>query len=196
MRHIPSNLAQPALGCVREYHSKNQRESVITQEKRNPHGQGAGFSTTQVSGLSPLDTILARLEGVRKHGKGFTANCPAHHDKTASLSITEAADYRVLMHCFAGCPIASVMGAVGLTVADCYPRRATAEMTPQQLAETRIAARNAGTIAALGVLAFEAEILLIGGRKSISGTVSVDDLERMEIAVSRVQDVKGVLSGR
>jgi hypothetical protein len=69
-------------------------------------------------------------------------------------------------------------------------------MTPQQLAEARIAARNAGTIAALCVLALEAEILIIGGRKSISGTVSVDDLERMEIAVSRVQDIKGVLSGR
>ncbi len=169
---------------------------MLTQEKRNPHVRGAGFGTTQVSGLSPLNAILARLEGVRKQGKGFTAKCPAHHDKTASLAITEAADDRVLMHCFAGCPAADVLGAIGLKLADCFPRRETADMTPQQRAEARLAARHAGTIAALGVLSLEAEVLLIGGNKSIAGTVSADDLERMAVAVSRVQDVKGVLSGR
>ena len=169
---------------------------MLTQEKGNPHVRGAGFGTTSQSGLSPLSIILTRLEGVRKQGKGFTAKCPAHHDKTASLAITEATDGRVLMHCFAGCPAAAVLGAVGLKLADCYPRRATADMTPQARSEARLAARHAGTMAALGTLLLEAEILLIGGRKSIAGTVSADDLERMAVAVSRVQDAKGVLNGR
>lgn len=169
---------------------------MLTQEKGNPHVRGAGFGTTSQSGLSPLSVILTRLEGVRKQGKGFTAKCPAHHDKTASLAITEATDGRVLMHCFAGCPAAAVLGAVGLKLADCYPRRATADMTPQARSEARLAARHAGTMAALGTLSLEAEILLIGGRKSIAGTVSADDLERMAVAVSRVQDAKGVLNGR
>ncbi len=166
------------------------------QEKGNPHVRGAGSGTASQSGLSPLNVILARLEGVRKQGPGFMAKCPAHHDKTASLAITEAADGRVLMHCFAGCPVVAVLGAVGLKLADCYPRVAAADMTPQERSEARSAARHVGIMAALGILSLEAEILLIGGRKSIAGTVSADDLDRMAVAVSRVQDVKGVLSGR
>ena len=43
------------------------------------------------------------LKGFRQVGQGsYTACCPAHDDKTPSLSITEISD-GVLIHCHAGC---------------------------------------------------------------------------------------------
>ena len=45
-----------------------------------------------------LDEILDRLEKVRKSGKGYTACCPVHGDKSPSMSLTEK-DGKVLAHC-------------------------------------------------------------------------------------------------
>ena len=45
-----------------------------------------------------LETVLSRLEHVRKTGEGrFLACCPAHGDKRASLSLREIDDGRVLL---------------------------------------------------------------------------------------------------
>lgn len=49
--------------------------------------------------------------------------CPAHDDRTASLSIKIAEDGRVLLHCFAGCDIQSILNSVGLTLDDIVPER-------------------------------------------------------------------------
>jgi len=46
--------------------------------------------------------LLDRLQGVRRYGGGWRANCPNGHEKTrGSLSITEGEDGRVLVTCFA-----------------------------------------------------------------------------------------------
>ena len=52
------------------------------------------------------------------------ARCPAHDDKTASLSISEGSDRKVLLHCHAGCIAESVCTACGLRFADLFPARA------------------------------------------------------------------------
>ncbi|MFZ0995780.1 MAG: toprim domain-containing protein [Candidatus Dormiibacterota bacterium] len=46
--------------------------------------------------------ILDRLDRVRRSGSGWVARCPAHQDRSPSLSITEK-DGRLLFHCHAGC---------------------------------------------------------------------------------------------
>jgi putative DNA primase/helicase len=46
--------------------------------------------------------------------------CPAHDDRTPSLSIGMGADDRVLLHCQAGCDVADVLDRLGLTAADLY----------------------------------------------------------------------------
>ena len=151
---------------------------------------------TTSSGLSPLETILARLDGVRKSGKGYMCKCPAHNDKTPSLSIIERIDGSVSITCFAGCEFHAIVSAIGLTSSDLYPHRNKADMSPQQRAEARQWARLAGIDAATGVLALEVEVILIGGRKSIAGTVTFDDLERIVVAVNRILEIKAVLHGR
>lgn len=50
----------------------------------------------------------------------WRAICPAHADRTPSLSIREGNDGRVLIHCWAGCATDAVLAAAGLTWADIF----------------------------------------------------------------------------
>jgi len=71
------------------------------------------------------DALLAKLDGVRATGRGrWIARCPAHADGSPSLSIRELDDGRTLLHDFAGCCVADVLAAVGLTFDDLFPSRA------------------------------------------------------------------------
>lgn len=67
------------------------------------------------------ETLLSKLEKVRKTGpESWSACCPAHDDKGPSLSVRET-DGKVLIHCFSGCTVHEVVEAVGLNVADLFP---------------------------------------------------------------------------
>ena len=66
--------------------------------------------------------ILARLQLVKPTGDHqWIARCPAHNDKTPSLSITEAADGKTLLRCHAGCDTPAIVAAIALTVSDLFP---------------------------------------------------------------------------
>jgi len=71
----------------------------------------------------PVERLLSRLQRVRKSGKGWTARCPAHDDRSPSLSIGEGDDGRCLVWCFAGCSEGEVARALGLEVRDLFPDR-------------------------------------------------------------------------
>lgn len=74
-------------------------------------------------GNTPAELILSRLQGVRANGPGrWMARCPAHSDRTASLSVRETDDGRVLLNCFGGCSVDEITAAVGLDLASLYPR--------------------------------------------------------------------------
>lgn len=67
-------------------------------------------------------SLLARLEGVRETGPGrWIAKCPAHEDRSPSLSIRELPDGKLLLHDFGGCAPGDVLAAVGLSLADLFP---------------------------------------------------------------------------
>ncbi|UZR29776.1 DNA primase [Methylococcus mesophilus] len=68
--------------------------------------------------------LLRHLSGVRQTGPGkWVAKCPAHEDRTPSLSIRQTEDGRILTHCFVGCGVDDVLVAVGLSVSDLFPPR-------------------------------------------------------------------------
>ena len=100
---------------------------------QNPHsasnGAGAqGKASTVI--LSPADRVLDRLDRVKATGPGaWLASCPtgAHRygDRSRGLSVREGDDGRVLIHCFAGCGVAEVIGAIGLELADLFPAKPT-----------------------------------------------------------------------
>ena len=56
-------------------------------------------------------TIATALGG-RRAGSGWMARCPAHDDRTPSLSIGEAEGGKVLVHCHAGCNQERVIAAL------------------------------------------------------------------------------------
>jgi hypothetical protein len=71
------------------------------------------------------ETLLRGLEAVKRTEPGrWLARCPAHADQHPSLAIRELGDGRVLAHCFAGCPIESVLAAMGLALRHLYPPHA------------------------------------------------------------------------
>ena len=104
----------------------------------------------QVSGRTPTELLLSRLDGVRRNGTGHMARCPAHDDKVASLSVTTGSDGRVLIKCFAGCAAEAVAESVGLKMKDLFPqtasspprnvssRRSTAPITVADLARDKV----------------------------------------------------------
>ena len=75
-----------------------------------------------------LDEIKARLQNVH----GGSARCPAHEDKSNSLSVTEGKNGRVLLKCHAGCTTEKICGALGITVADLFSESLKKEEKPRK----------------------------------------------------------------
>lgn len=71
---------------------------------------------------APFDLVVSRLEAKGCKGKGSSWQCPAHEDRTASLSI-KGEHGRALLKCHAGCDLADILEALGLTVGDISPER-------------------------------------------------------------------------
>lgn len=67
-----------------------------------------------------IEALLNRLQGVHSRGSGkWSARCPAHADKSPSLSIRET-DTKLLIHCFAGCAPKVIVEAMGLALTDLF----------------------------------------------------------------------------
>lgn len=143
---------------------------------------------------SPVDNFLGRLDRVRKSGRGWTARCPAHEDRTASLSITAGDDGRVLLHCFAGCRAADVIAAAGLQVGDLFVKRPMADMSFAERAQLKEYARQAQWRAALNVISLESKIVQIAARELLEGKrLSQDDCDRVIKASTLINHAQEVL---
>jgi hypothetical protein len=69
-----------------------------------------------------MPDILARLKSVRRSGKGWTAQCPAHEDKRNSLSVNHR-DGKWLLKCHAGCSLDEMIAAIGVTTSELFDAR-------------------------------------------------------------------------
>jgi len=68
-----------------------------------------------------IQEILNHFENVKESGNGqYSCRCPAHKDKSNSLGIKQDGD-KILMNCFAGCDIKSILDASGLEWKDILP---------------------------------------------------------------------------
>jgi hypothetical protein len=92
--------------------------------------------------MNPIDTILDRLESVRKRQLGqYSARCPAHDDKGPSLSVRESTDGAVLIHCFAGCTPHEILASIDLELHDLFPPRERPQGAPQRIPRLLTAAQ-------------------------------------------------------
>jgi hypothetical protein len=120
------------------------------------------------------DILLARLEGVRPAGDGrWYARCPAHDDKSPSLSIRDTGE-KIL-----------VLTAVGLDWSDLYPDRWECAVKRPNEAARKAAKRIE---AQLDPLDIERMVLAIGSADIKAGKeLSIEDRARLQVALERVQ---------
>jgi hypothetical protein len=70
-----------------------------------------------------IQDFLDKLEKVRKSREHqWQACCPAHDDRTPSLSIALGDDERILLTCHAGCDVQSILQALHLELQDLFPK--------------------------------------------------------------------------
>ena len=88
-----------------------------------------------------VEDLLGQLEAVRSRGTGrWVARCPAHQDRTPSLSVREW-ERGLLIHCFAGCSLDAIVAALGLTVQDLFYARHADPATIREGQQRRVAER-------------------------------------------------------
>ena len=137
------------------------------------------------------ETVLAGLHKVRRSGQRlWSACCPAHEDRSPSLAVKETDDGRVLLHCFGGCSVDSVLGALGLGMDALFPPRPAAGTGMQRVRRPW----NASDL--LRLAAYESQLAMIVASDIAAGAeVSQADRARFLEAVSRLGDVASAVNG-
>lgn len=125
--------------------------------------------------------LLSRLDKVKGTGPGrYTARCPAHDDKGPSLAVRELDDGRVLLHCFAGCSVHEIVGAVGLDIGALFPSREIEHGKPER--------RPFPATDVLRCIAFESLVVLSAAAAMLTGhPFGAVDRERLSLASGRIQ---------
>lgn len=136
-----------------------------------------------------VGTILSRLNKIKQTGQGrWLACCPAHEDKSPSLAIRETDDGTVLMHCFAGCDIASIMSELGLNPSQLFPKRTEAHSVKGK--------GHFDAYAALKALAADLSLILVAARMVIKkDPLSDSDLAKLSDAAFRLEEANRFVRG-
>ena len=133
-----------------------------------------------------IEDLLQRLTKVKKTGPNtWIACCPSHDDSSPSLAIKES-DGTILLHCFAGCSIDDVCGAIGVEMVDLFPPTDKREWVgvekPVKFGAVRFAA-----IDALRCLAGEGSVILLLSCDCAEGKVlSESERDRLITALGRI----------
>lgn len=138
-----------------------------------------------------VEDFISRLDKVKSSGRGnWTACCPAHEDRHPSMTIREADDGRVLVHCFAGCSVDEIVGAVGLELGALFPEKPI-KQDPAMPARLRFNARDI-----LQSVADEFDIcLVILGDIKNGKEIPDSDLQRLLMAIERIRAASSMANG-
>jgi hypothetical protein len=138
--------------------------------------------------VTAAERLLGRLDGVTGSGPTWRARCPAHGSRGATLAVREVDDGRVLLHCFAGCEPAEVLGAIGLGLGDLFPDR------PAEHRQGAIRKRDRwDPIDLLRALRREADVIRIAAEDLARGqALAPGDLERVREAHRRIVRIVGL----
>jgi hypothetical protein len=134
-----------------------------------------------------VERLLNRLQKVHQTGPGkWRACCPAHDSSGRSLSIADS-DGRILIHCFSGCAVDSVLSSINLTFCDLFDKP-LGDFSPLMRSPF-----NAHDVLDLVVL--EAMTLSIIASDFIhQGQISTTDAARLFRATSRLNQISSVVS--
>jgi hypothetical protein len=118
-----------ATGTDRERHDDLklicQDESTVERFMRYAADESAPIVKPKAKapgGPTGVDALLNRLENVSQVRLGqWTARCPAHDDRHASLSVAQG-DKGAVVHCHTGCSVGEIARAAGLDVSALFDR--------------------------------------------------------------------------
>jgi hypothetical protein len=137
-----------------------------------------------------VDDFLSRLEKVKATQNGhWIARCPAHADKHPSMTVRETPEGIVLVHCFAGCDVESILSAVGMDFDALFPDK------PLENA-TKPIRRPFPAADVLEALADESRLIALAAANVRSGvTLSDADYQRLMVAAERIQVARNYALG-
>ena len=132
-----------------------------------------------------IDNLLNRLRKVKSTGRGtYIACCPAHEDRSPSMTIRDCGDGRILLHCFGGCDTTSILEAIGLEFVDLFPEQDHALF---HKAKPIRRAFNANDVLAL--VQFETRLVALAALNISHGMeLSVEDRARLLVAAERLNE--------
>ena len=136
-----------------------------------------------------IHDILSRLDKVKPTGKGtWLACCPAHSDRSPSLTLRELDDGRILAHDFGGCDFEAIVGAVGLGWDAWFPPKPIEHAAPVK--------RAFPAADVLEALAFEATVLEVAAGATARGEeLSDEDRARVRLAGDRIREGRNYAIG-
>jgi hypothetical protein len=132
---------------------------------------------------SPAENVLPRLECVKETGTGRgIARCPAHNDKSPSLTWRICEDGMLLVKCWAGCSAHDIVDALGLKLRDLFSAH---HIDRRRLSEPHLDSRQA-----LAILRRESTVVMIAA-DYISKRIILndDDIERVQLAAGQIRKV-------
>lgn len=143
---------------------------------------------------NPIDLVLDRLRDhdsrLRRIRPGrWVCRCPAHEDRTPSLTITESDSGNVLLKCWPGCTVDAIVSSLGLSLSDLFPK----EESYQPSRKPRYSATDV-----VETCVAEAFIMMVALRHIRSGgALSQVDDARLTQAISTINRINSeVLHGR
>jgi hypothetical protein len=130
------------------------------------------------------DLLQAKPAGKDK----WKARCPAHADKTPSLTIKRGDNGGWLLHCFGGCDVEEITAAAGIKMTDLFPER------PYNKAGQRRPRMHIPAEDCLRALQHEGAILAEAARLLAAGQVlSPEDRARIALCNERVKGIRAEL---
>ncbi len=153
-------------------------------KKPHPAGVAAGINShSDYNTHDILSEVTSRLKGIiKRHNGGMLAFCPSHDDrKGRSLAVSEGREGQILLHCFAGCSVHEITGAIGLNAADLFPR------TESKYDPKTRSFFNEWQI--LSTLQHDATVVLIAARWMLAGhALPESDMDFLSKAVIRINE--------
>jgi hypothetical protein len=132
-----------------------------------------------------MNPVFTNLQKFRPNGpNAWTACCPAHKDKSPSLSIKVTEDGKTLLHCYAGCSAESIVSALGICMGDLFPDRG--DYDPKEW--KRIKHREIYTHEKLILRIYESD-------KAKGKIISSGDMKRVNQARSRISKLELMWGG-
>lgn len=142
---------------------------------------------------SPVYKIISRLECVRKVPNGYRAMCPAHYGTLPNLLVSQTDDGRVSIHCYAGCTVKEVLGAIHLEPEDLKQGATRRKPMPPDHFEYLEILHSPIMQNTLYLLNVELEIIFAGLHRAIQEPITTEDILRLRAALTHCQSAREAL---